>query len=168
MKSITLALLILCFASLGAQAQGGHEYSPLQEKTVDYKNWAFKSLKDGKPADLRSLSQGKKLVMVLYFAPWCPNWRNEAPVAAGLYEKYKGQGFEIIGVSEYGPRDDVRAFFGPSGPAFPIVTESESRDDRDKTTHYVYPQLPAATRRRGSPWHTFLVPATSNSTAALP
>ena len=40
-----------------------------------------------KPTELRSLMTGKKLVMVLYFAPWCPNWRNEAPVAASLYDK---------------------------------------------------------------------------------
>src|SRR5260370_18900470 len=163
MKSIALALLILGFASLGVRAQGGHEYSPVKRKTVNYKNWTFKSLKDDKPADLRPLSKGKKLVMVLYFAPWCPNWKNEAPVAASLYEKYKGQGFEIIGVSEYGSRDDVRAFFGPSGPAFPIVTESESRDDRDKTTHYGYRQLTGDTRKWGSPGNIFLDPATCNA-----
>src|SRR5260370_25715256 len=121
MKSIALALLILGFASLVARAQGGHQYSPLQEKTVNYKNWAFKGLKDDKPADLRTLSQGKKLVMVLYFAPWCPNWRNEAPVAASLYEKYKSQRFEIIGVSEYGQRADAKAFFGPAGRPEPRV-----------------------------------------------
>ena len=72
------------------------------EKTVNYKNWTLNDLVTNKPVSLRSLMQGKKLVMVLYFAPWCPNWRNEAPVAASLYEKYKAQGFEIIGVSEYG------------------------------------------------------------------
>src|SRR2546428_4029803 len=77
----------------GTQAQAGHEYSPLVEKTVNYKNWTLNDLKDNKPVDLRSLMQGKKLVMVLYFAPWCPNWRNEAPVAARLYDKYKDQGF---------------------------------------------------------------------------
>ncbi len=64
------------------QAQAGHEYSPLVEKTVNYKNWTLNDLKDNKAVDLRSLMQGKKLVMVVYFAPWCPNWRNEAPVAA--------------------------------------------------------------------------------------
>ena len=53
--------------------------------------------------------------MVVYFAPWCGNWRHEAPVAARLYEKYKDQGFEVIGVSEYGSRDDVSNFFGPTG-----------------------------------------------------
>ena len=83
----------------GAPAQAGHEYSPLQEKTVNYKNWTLNDLKNNKPVDLRSLMQGKKLVMVVYFAPWCPNGRNEAPVAARLYEKYKDDGFQVIGVS---------------------------------------------------------------------
>jgi thiol-disulfide isomerase/thioredoxin len=62
--------------------------------------------------------QGKKLVMVVYFAPWCPNWKNEGPVAAKLYEKYKDQGFQVIGVSEYGSRDDVKNYFQPSGTPF--------------------------------------------------
>src|SRR5438128_12387158 len=109
------------------QSQAGHEYSPLVEKTVNYKNWTLNDLKENKPVDLRSLMQGKKLVMVVYFAPWCPNWRNEAPVAARLYEKYKDQGFQVVGVSEYGTRDAVNTFFGPDGAPYPVVSESELR-----------------------------------------
>ena len=78
-----LLVFALTLAPAASRAQDGHEYSPLVEKTVNYKNWTLNDLKDNKPADLRSLVQGKKLVMVVYFAPWCPNWRNEAPVAAG-------------------------------------------------------------------------------------
>jgi len=105
--------------------------------------------------------------MVLYFAPWCPNWRNEAPVAAGLYERYKSQGFEIVGVSEYGTRDDVKAFFGPSGPPYPVVSESESRDDREKTPHYGYRQLTGDARKWGSPWNIFLDPTKCNSSGEV-
>src|SRR5882724_11986897 len=112
MKKLLLTLLILALAPAALRAQS-HEYSPLVEKTVSYKNWTLNDLAGNKPVELRSLMQGKKLVLVLYFAPWCPNWRNEAPVAASLYDKYKAQGFEIVGVSEYGPRDDVKNFFGP-------------------------------------------------------
>ncbi len=156
-KFLTLTLLVIALAPAAAQAQDGHEYSPLVEKTVSYKNWILKDLKD-EPVDLRSLVQGKNLVMVVYFAPWCSNWRHEAPVAARLYEKYKDQGFEVIGVSEYASRDEVRAFFGPTGPPYPVVTESESRADRDKTPHYGYRQLTGDTRRWGSPWNVFLEP----------
>ncbi len=160
MKTMFLAVIFaLLFIPNAARAQDGHEYSPLVEKTVNYKNWTLNSLKDNKPVDLRSLVQGKKLVMVVYFAPWCPNWRNEAPVAAKLYEKYKDQGFQVIGVSEYGTRDAVTAFFAPDGPTFPIVSESESRDDRDKTAHFAYRQLTGDTRKWGSPWNIFLAPA---------
>lgn len=163
MKKLLLALVILISAPVAMLAQNGHEYSPLVEKTVNYKNWTLNDLATNKPVSLRSLMQGKKLVMVLYFAPWCPNWRNEAPVAASLYGKYKSQGFEIVGVSEYGLRDDVKNYFGPNGPPYPVVTESESREDRDKTPHYAYRQLTGDTRKWGSPWNIFLDPTKCNS-----
>jgi thiol-disulfide isomerase/thioredoxin len=162
MKRLLLIVSIVLSAATVFQAQT-HEYSPLLEKTVNYKNWTLNDLASNKPANLRSLMAGKKLVMVLYFAPWCPNWKMEAPVAASLYDKYKSQGFEIIGVSEYGSRDDVKNFFGSNGPPYPVVTESETRDDRDKTPHYGYRQLTGDTRKWGSPWNIFLDPAKCNS-----
>ena len=110
-------ILSILFTAAAISYAQSHEYSPLVEKTVNYKNWTLNDLATNKPTSLRSLMAGKKLVMVLYFAPWCPNWKNEAPVAASLYDKYKSQGFEIIGVSEYGTRDDVKNYFGPGGRA---------------------------------------------------
>jgi len=163
MKKLILVGLFLVLSTAALHGQGSHEYSPLVEKTVNYKNWTLNDLANNKATDLRSLMTGKKLVMVLYFAPWCPNWKNEAPVAASLYEKYKSQGFEIVAVSEYGPRDDVKNFFGPTGPPYPVVTESESRDDREKTPHYGYRQLTGDTRRWGSPWNIFLEPSKCSS-----
>lgn len=161
---LILAAIILALLPVRGVSQAGHEYSPLVEKTVNYKNWSLVDLKTDKPDDLRTLMTGKKLVMVVYFAPWCANWRYEAPVAARLYEKYKDKGFQVIGVSEYGSRADVKAFFGEAGPPYPVVTESESRDDREKTAHYGYRQLTGDTRKWGSPWNIFLDPAKVNAT----
>ena len=162
MKTFLLAFVILISAPIAMLAQGSHEYSPLVEKTVNYKNWTLNDLATNKPVSLRSLMQGKKLVMVLYFAPWCPNWRNEAPVAARLYEKYKAQGFEIIGVGEYGTRDEVKNYFGPNGAPYPVVMESESKEDREKTSLFAYRQLTGDTRKWGSPWNIFLDPTKCN------
>lgn len=156
-RLVTLAFFLIALVPVAAFAQ--HEYSPLEEKTVNYKNWTLPGLNDEKPVDLRTLMTGKKLVMVVYFAPWCGNWRFEAPVAARLYEKYKAQGFEVIGVSEYGSLAEVKAFFGPSGPPYPVVSESVSREDKDKTPHYGYRQLTGDKRKWGSPWNIFLEPA---------
>lgn len=157
-KLLTITFCLVVLLPIAALGQT-HEYSPLEEKTVNYKNWTLKTLKDDKPVELRSLVEGKKLVMVVYFAPWCGNWRYEAPVAAKLYEKYKAQGFEVIGVGEYGSREEVQKFFGPDGPPYPVVTESESRADRETTPHYAYRQLTGDKRKWGSPWNIFLEPA---------
>ncbi|MGB8510490.1 MAG: TlpA disulfide reductase family protein [Pyrinomonadaceae bacterium] len=172
-KKLTLALALatlLSSAALTARAQDGHEYAPLLEKPIAYKDWTFKSLKDGAPVNLREWSKGKKLVAVVYFAPWCGNWRMEAPVIARLYDKYRANGFDVIGVSEYGAADDARHFFTESGAAgapYTVVVESEARDARDKTTHYGYRQIAGDARRWGSPFNVFLEPAKLNKTGDM-
>ena len=158
-----LSILALAIAPSIARAQAGHEYSPLTETTVNYKNWKLPNLTAEKSEDLRELMAGKKLVMIVYFAPWCGNWKNEAPLAAKLYEKYKAQGFQVIGISEYASKDDVRNYFGTDGPPSPIVTESASREDKQKTAHYGYRQLTGDKRNWGSPWNIFLEPEKVNA-----
>ena len=153
MKKLSFALSILALViSAGvAHAQASHEYSPLVEKTVNYKTWKLPNITSAKDEDLRSL-------MIVYFAPWCGNWRNEAPIAAKLYEKYKAQGFQVIGISEYANTADTMTFFGEKDPPYPVVSESLSRDDKQKTLHYGYRQLTGDTRNWGSPWNIFLEP----------
>src|SRR5215204_571818 len=146
----------------------GHEWAPLLEQKLDYKDWTFKSLKDGTPVSLRELAKGKKLVLVVYFAPWCGNWKNEAPTVSRLYEKYKAQGFEVVGVSEYGPADDSRKYFESQGGApFPVVVESEAGDAKEKTTHYAYRKSAGDPRNWGSPFNVFLEPAKLNPSGEL-
>ncbi|HYK22209.1 MAG TPA: TlpA disulfide reductase family protein [Pyrinomonadaceae bacterium] len=165
--SLALSLLALVVSASVARAQAGHEYSPLVEKTVNYKNWKLPNITSAKDEDLRSLIAGKKLVMIVYFAPWCGNWRNEAPIAAKLYEKYKAQGFQVIGVSEYANSADTMTFFGEKDPPYPVVSESLSRDDKLKTLHYEYRQLTGDNRNWGSPWNIFLEPDKVNKTGEV-
>src|ERR1044072_1409955 len=133
MMKLLFALSILALAIPVARAQAGHEYSPLTEPAVNYNNCNLPTLTAETSEDLRELMAGKKLVMIVYFAPWCANWKNQAPIAAKLYEKYKAQGFQVIGISEYASKDDVKNYFGKDGPPYPVVTESETREDKQKT-----------------------------------
>ena len=150
-KILILFALVLALAPVErlAHAQDGHEYAPLQQKTINYRDWTYKNLSDDSDVNLRKLAgqHGTKLLLIVYFAPWCPNWRNEAPGAAALYEKYKDKGLALVGVSEYGTRADSLAFFGAGGPPYTVVSESESRDDKEKTTHYTYRQASGDLRR---------------------
>src|SRR5215213_1350885 len=156
MKTLLLfAVLLLSFTFASAQ----HEYAPLQEKEIKYKNWTYKQVRDGKDLNLREAAKGKKLVMVVYFAPWCPNWKLQAPVAEKFYEKYKANGLEIIGVGEYDTVDAMKASLDNFKITFPVVYESESRDAKQKTAHYEYRRTTSDTRNWGSPWSIFLVPS---------
>ena len=171
--ALILALAALASAQAGTQSTtqdstqfnsgDGHEWAPLLEQKLDYKDWTFKSLKDGSPVNLRELAKGKKLVLVVYFAPWCANWKAEAPLLWRLYEKYRAQGFEVVGVSEYASVEDSRKYFeGRGGAPFPVVVESDSTAARQQTTHYGYRQASGDTRRWGSPFNVFLEPAKFN------
>ena len=169
MKQLLLALsfLALAISPSTARAQAGHEYSPMVESTVNYKNWTLPNLITDKQEDLRKLMDGKKLVMIVYFAQWCGNWRNEAPVAAKLYDKYKAQGFQVIGVSEYAFKDEVQGYFGKDGPPYPVVMESQLKDDKEDTAHYAYRKLTGDKRNWGSPWNIFLEPAKVSKTGEV-
>ncbi len=150
-------------ASTLLRREEGHEWAPLLEQKIGYKDWSFKSLKDGAPVSLRELSKGKKLVLVVYFAPWCGNWKAEAPVVWRLYDKYKAEGFEVVGVSEYASAADSRSYFETQGGApFPVVVESEATAAREQTTHFGYRQASGDMRRWGSPFNVFLEPARLN------
>src|SRR5688572_24350623 len=117
-------------------ARGQNEQSPVVEKAVEYKNWSYKNVRTGDMSDLRSLTKNKKLVMVVYFAAWCPNWKHDAPIVKRLYDKYRGKGFEVIGVSEYDSIDKTKANLESLKVDFPVFVESEATKDRLTTRHY--------------------------------
>lgn len=150
-----LAILLIGFTASSAQ----HEYAPLQEKEIKYKNFNYKSARDDKNIDLREFVKGKKLVMVVYLAAWCPNWRLEAPVAQRLYDKYKAQGFDVIGVGEYATAADTKTSLDALKVTFSVVSESDSRDAKQKTAHYDYRKSIGDTRNWGTPWNIFIEPA---------
>lgn len=52
---------------------------------------------EGTPLSLKELRG--KVVMIDFWASWCGPCRKENPHVKGLYEKYKGKGFDILGVS---------------------------------------------------------------------
>ena len=137
----------------------GHEYAPLQERELDYKDWTFKTYPSGEPVNLRGWARGKRLVLVAYFAPWCGNWRMERPVLARLHEKYKAHGFDVIAVSNYGTPDELKNHFEPRPAPYTVVVESDTHDARDKTDHYKYRRRTGDTRKWGSPYNVFLSPA---------
>jgi thiol-disulfide isomerase/thioredoxin len=137
----------------------GHEFAPLEERALDYKNWTLRRAAGDGEIDLREWARGKRLVMVVYFAPWCGNWRLEKPVVARLYEKYHPQGFDVIAVSNYAPIAELRQSLEVFPLPYPVVVESDSFDAREKTTHFDYRTRTGDARKWGSPYNVILEPA---------
>ena len=152
-----LALAFLIIGATFAVAQT--EQAPILEKEIKYKDWTYKSVRDDKMMNLREFTDKKKLVMVVYFAPWCPNWKHEAPFAQKLYEKYKANGFDVIGVGEYDTVEAMKKNLDQFKISFPVVYESDSTAAKLKTLHYEYRKSVGDTRNWGSPWNIFLEPA---------
>jgi len=114
------------------RAQENHEYAPIQEKTINYKDWTYKNLKDDQPVNLRDWAKGKRLVLVVYFAPWCPNWKHDLPFVKSMYEKYHGSGLEVVAVGEYDPVDSMKTHVAEFKLPFPVVWESDARTAKQR------------------------------------
>jgi peroxiredoxin len=74
---------------------------------------------DGRPVRLEDLRG--KVVLVNFWASWCPPCQQETPILRDLHERYRDRGFEIVGVSvqETSP-DDVRAYADRYQLVYPI------------------------------------------------
>jgi thiol-disulfide isomerase/thioredoxin len=155
MKALLLTVAVFF---LLVPAFGQNESAPMQEKVVNYSNWTYKNVRTGGDVELRSMIAGKKAVMIVYFAPFCHNWRHDAPILQGLYEKYGPQGLEIIAVGLYDPAATMKRNLDQLKITFPAVIETEARADRLTSQHYKYRRSVGDNRGWGTPWYVLFSP----------
>lgn len=106
---------------------------------------------DGKKRQLSALRG--KVVLVNFWATWCPPCRREMPSLERLYKLMKGAEFEILAVNVGEDADTIDAFTSTldTVPTFPIVFDKDSRVLKawpvlglpttfilDKTGHIIY------------------------------
>ena len=77
--------------------------------------------RDGNTYD-QSILSGHKVTMINFFEPWCGPCVNELPDLEKLYETYKDQGFQILGVySTYDMEEDLEQTLSSAGTTYPIL-----------------------------------------------
>jgi len=86
-KRIGPALLVLCLCLLGASC------TPVKKKAPDF------NLSDMNDKPVRLSDYQGKVVILDFWATWCPPCRKGIPDFNALYSNYRGKGLEILGLA---------------------------------------------------------------------
>lgn len=113
MKKILTAILLIGLSATGCTA------APQQGPRQPAADFNLKTL-DGKSLQLSALKG--KVVLLDFWATWCPPCRQEIPHFKELYDQYRGKGLEIIGVAlDDGGEKDVAPFARQNQINYPLV-----------------------------------------------
>jgi thiol-disulfide isomerase/thioredoxin len=76
-------------------------------------------LLDGRQTSLEKLRG--KVVLVNFWATWCPYCRHEMPDMERFYRDYRARGFEILALSQDDAPEPVRQLMAKEGYHFPVA-----------------------------------------------
>ena len=112
-------------AAWDVQPKLGHKMTPLP-KLVVAPDFTLEDMDEEKHSlkDLRG-----KVVLVNFWATWCPPCRREMPSMERLYQKLKGKNFAVIAINQMENADHVFAFTGQLeiDPTFTILLDTDSK-----------------------------------------
>ena len=91
---------------------------------------------DGQPVSLAALRG--KVVLIDFWATWCPPCRGEVPNVVAVYQKYHDQGFEVIGISLDENKDALLAFTQQNGMTWPEYFDGRVWDNQVSSRFHVH------------------------------
>ena len=97
-----------------------NSYRPSVEQSLP--DFTFKT-RDGREFRLSELHG--KVVLVNFWATWCPPCKEEMPIFEREYKRCKDKGFEILAVNMDSSESNLQKFLKENNYSFPIVRPSE-------------------------------------------
>jgi len=131
-RNFLLCAALLFFLPHQAQAQVSPEVARalrdakinVLEKRVDPRDFTLPLL-GGKNAALSSYKG--KVVLLNFWATWCPPCRAEMPSMETLYKRFSAQGLEILAVDMGEDALIVQRYIKNGGFTFPVLLDSSSK-----------------------------------------
>ena len=68
-----------------------------------------------------------KLVMIHFWADWCPHCREEFPKLQHVYEELQSEGFEILAVNSGQAKDHVQEIKDTYALTYPLLVDEEAK-----------------------------------------
>jgi thiol-disulfide isomerase/thioredoxin len=82
---------------------------------------------DGSEVDLAKMRG--KVVLIDFWATWCPPCVAEVPDVVAAYQKFHGQGFEIVGISLDHSKEALQTFLTAKGMTWPQYFDGKGWDN---------------------------------------
>ena len=86
---------------------------------------------NGKAAGLASLEG--QVVILNFWATWCPPCRREMPLLDAVQKEYGPRGVTVVGIDLEEPPETVRAYIESVGVAYPIWLDDPAQNAPDRT-----------------------------------
>lgn len=119
---LTTTFALLCSLSLVSCSSSKAPLNPNAHGLQEIIQTEFPSIQG--PRESLSNYNGK-IVLLHFFASWCPDCAQEAPSLRNLDVALKGSDFQIIGVSIDNDPFEARAFADRFGLPFPIIVDPQ-------------------------------------------
>jgi cytochrome c biogenesis protein CcmG, thiol:disulfide interchange protein DsbE len=118
--AITIGLLLLTMLSVGGSASASADVGlPAPALVVDETG--------GSSFDLAALRG--KVVVINFWATWCPPCRKEMPALDAFYRQYHAKGVELIGLSADRPHDRKDVESVAKSLSYPVAMLQDAKDN---------------------------------------
>jgi peroxiredoxin len=130
---VALVMLLGLFAQVGCSEGDSSKTTSKKSKRTssnegDAPNFKLRSL-DGKTVELKSL--GGKIVVIDFWATWCPPCKITLPLMNKVYKKTRGKDVEVFGIStDRMPSTKVKQFVKKNNLSMPILHDKDGMVSR--------------------------------------